>query len=179
MAPVYTAMVRNTSSCSFGCSSLYSLAVCSWVALYAVTFVSGESWCGHRRAQQVQKAYVQQADHYAMRFIMASKRTSTRKRALQEQETRPLKIHFEYQLLDSTGAALRDYIMNRLMPAAAAVLKRTMRVNFLARFLTLRTQLNHCNHNNRLSTGQAPQTKGIPDTIVQTCLVPRKPVYQL
>lgn len=88
---------------------------------------------GHNRAVRVRQAYEVMGDPQATRHIREQHRNQSGHHALpermmQEQNTRPLEIAWDYQLMENTTLALREYIVNRLMPAAAAVLKRAIRV---------------------------------------------------
>ena len=86
---------------------------------------------GHKRAKNTREQYLEMGDREATRQIREQHKHKSRalpERNMQEQTSRPLDIQWEYQLLDSTSPGLREYIVDRLMPAAAAVLKRAIRV---------------------------------------------------
>ena len=86
---------------------------------------------GHKDAIAARDRYQEMGDRVATRQLREQHKHKVRalpERMMQEQTSRPLEIKWDFQLLDSTSPALREYIVDRLMPAAAAVLRRAVRV---------------------------------------------------
>eukprot|EP00892_Ulva_mutabilis_P007886 jgi/Ulvmu1/546/UM001_0554.1 len=101
------------------------------------------SWCGHDDARRTAEAYNAQeatganarrkADARA-RFAGAS---VDQRRLGEAQGSQPLRVVYDYQLLPSTAVELAEYIETRLMPAAAAVLRRSLRVKAYDQYVRL------------------------------------------
>lgn len=110
----------------------------AWVYLVLVlatlAFVQAHSWCGHAEARQKYVEYkAQEAPGASSRLkadaIARRAKSSTEQRQLvAEQSPQGLRVVYDYQLLPGTSQNLVEYIQDVLMPAAAAVLKRAMRV---------------------------------------------------
>lgn len=86
---------------------------------------------GHKDAIAARDRHQEMGDRVATRQLREQHKHKVRalpERMMQEQTSRPLEIKWDFQLLDSTSPVLREYIVDRLMPAAAAVLRRAVRV---------------------------------------------------
>lgn len=99
--------------------------------------VQAHSWCGHAQARQKHEEYrAQEAPgaRWRMKADALARRAKASKHERQladAQSSQPLRVVYDYQLLQSTPPDLADYIQGVLMPAAAAVLRRVLRVCYL------------------------------------------------
>lgn len=90
-------------------------------------------WCGHAAAAATRDALAAEAAPGSVAArkerARAAKRGAAGQRALQQAPpSRPLKIHWDFQLHPSTTKAEESYLRETLTPAAAAVLARSIRV---------------------------------------------------
>jgi hypothetical protein len=104
--------------------------------------VRHSDWCGHAAASALQledESGAAPGSREALRKRAIARRQTANdaatwaagaaaRRSLQQRELHHLQMHFEYQLDASTTQAQASYLQETLMPAAAAVLSRSLRV---------------------------------------------------
>lgn len=120
--------------------AVYSMAHGILAPLFCVILIFepslAHSWCGHTEARLKYEEYkAQEAPGASSRLkadaLARRAGASVHQRQLVEaQASQPLRIAYSYQLLGNTPQDVADYIQNRLMPAAEAVLKRLLRACF-------------------------------------------------